>query len=566
MAYQVIARKWRPGTFAQLIGQEHISTTLINSLRRGRLHHALLFTGPRGTGKTSTARILAKALCCPNAKDFVPCQKCSDCEEISSGRNINVIEIDGASNNGVDAIRELRNTVAYMPTSGQSKLYIIDEVHMLSTSAFNALLKTLEEPPDHVTFIMATTEAHKIPETVLSRVQRFDFRTIPTRLIVESLQKICENENIIFENAALWAIARQGAGSMRDSQSFLDQAIAFTDGQLLLTKVSEVLGLTDRKLLLTTLKALVNRTPQEALTCLEQISIAGYDPRLFLQDLLAQIRHLLMLKLLPPDSGPSHNVPQNIDLAESEINDLRELSGSLSGEDIHLLFDMALKGLRDLNQAPDAHIALEMVLLRMSAAPYVRQLADWGSVPLMDNNQTTAKTVLIPLPGQNTRQNKSSDLPSPSEKSEAVKETHGGTEAWQELVQKINAVNSLIGAQLENCFLHELTEKRIVLGVNGKMKFLFEKINSPDFKKKLSNYITTFWGPGYSIEVQPINQTATENSQLSVAQQNKLNQEASIENLKLRAEKFPFVQSMQSVFKTEIKSVQKINQNQIEEI
>jgi len=221
LSYQVIARKWRPQNFEQLVGQAHISTTLQNALKNQRLPHAILFTGPRGTGKTSSARILAKALRCPNAKDFIPCGVCTECEEIALSRSPSVLEIDGASNNGVDAIRELRDTVAYSPSSGKYKIYIIDEVHMLSTSAFNALLKTLEEPPAHVVFIMATTEVHKIPQTILSRCQRFDFRRIPTRQITEHLHMICQKDKIQAEDDALWMIARQGDGSMRDSQSCL---------------------------------------------------------------------------------------------------------------------------------------------------------------------------------------------------------------------------------------------------------------------------------------------------------------------------------------------------------
>lgn len=197
------------------MGQSHVSTTLQNALKNGRLHHALLFTGPRGTGKTSSARILAKSLRCPNAVDFVPCNECDECREIGLSRSLDVIEIDGASNNGVDAIRDLRDTVGYMPASGKYKIYIIDEVHMLSTSAFNALLKTLEEPPAHVIFIMATTEAQKIPQTIMSRCQRFDFRSISTRQITDSLKAICDKEGVSADEDALWIIARQGDGSMQ---------------------------------------------------------------------------------------------------------------------------------------------------------------------------------------------------------------------------------------------------------------------------------------------------------------------------------------------------------------
>ena len=278
LAYQVIARKWRPQSFHDLVGQEHISTTLLNALRNDRLPQALLFTGVRGTGKTSSARILAKSLRCPNAKDFVPCGVCRECEDIANSRSLDVIEIDGASNNGVDAIRELRETVGYMPSSGRWKVYIIDEVHMLSTSAFNALLKTLEEPPPHVVFIMATTEAQKIPNTILSRCQRFDFRRIPSRQIAAQLQKICEAEGVRVEPEAVWLIARQADGSMRDSQSLLDQVITFAAGELTLAKAVDVLGLTDRTVLLETLTALVTRNTEMAIALIET-SLSTVVPR-----------------------------------------------------------------------------------------------------------------------------------------------------------------------------------------------------------------------------------------------------------------------------------------------
>jgi DNA polymerase-3 subunit gamma/tau len=249
VSYQVIARKWRPKSFEELVGQNHVAQTLLNSLRSGRLPQALLLTGPRGTGKTSTARIFAKSLRCPNAKNYHPCNECTECNEISTGRSFDVLEIDGASNNGVDAIRELRDTVGHMPSSGRFKIYIIDEVHMLSTSAFNALLKTLEEPPSHVVFILATTEVQKIPNTVLSRCQRFDFRSIATPLIVKRLQEICDADNVQTEPDALWLIAQQAHGSMRDSQSLLEQIITYGEGRVLKEQVIDTLGLTSHKLL-----------------------------------------------------------------------------------------------------------------------------------------------------------------------------------------------------------------------------------------------------------------------------------------------------------------------------
>ena len=368
MAYQVIARKWRPQSFHELVGQEHISTTLLNALRNNRLPQALLFTGVRGTGKTSSARILAKSLRCPNAKDFVPCGVCPTCEDIANSRSLDVIEIDGASNNGVDAVRELRETIGYMPSSGKYKIYIIDEVHMLSTSAFNALLKTLEEPPPHVIFIMATTEAQKIPNTILSRCQRFDFRRIASRQIAAQLEKICLADGVKTESQALWLIARQADGSMRDSQSLLDQVITFCDGEVTLAKVIEVLGLTDRTVLLEALQALVKRDTQKAVDVVESVFRAGYDPKIFAQDLLEELRHCLMIRLCPDDPT------RIVDLPDTEISELRKLTDDLSNEDIHLLFDMALKGVSDLLRSQDQRIVLEMLLLRMSAAPRIENL------------------------------------------------------------------------------------------------------------------------------------------------------------------------------------------------
>ena len=296
LSYQVIARKYRPQSFEQMVGQNHITQTLTNALKNDRLPHALLFTGPRGTGKTSSARILAKAIRCPNAIDFVPCDRCTSCLEITASRSMDVIEIDGASNNGVDAIRDLRDNVMFSPATGKYKVFIIDEVHMLSTSAFNALLKTLEEPPAHVVFILATTEVHKIPQTILSRCQRFDFRRISIKQIADHLRKISAEENYQADDAALWLIARQGDGSMRDSLSLLDQVISFTNGKLTETDVSQVLGLTERSLIYEAFQNILNRDPQAIVSTLQKLSKAGQNPNIFLEDLSKIIRHSLILK------------------------------------------------------------------------------------------------------------------------------------------------------------------------------------------------------------------------------------------------------------------------------
>ena len=365
----MLARKWRPKNFSELIGQEAVRTTLTNALTQKRVHPVLLFTGPRGTGKTSTARIFAKILRCQNKKDLIPCEKCDDCQTIQSGHSLDVMEIDGASNNGVDAVRDLRDTVNYLPSTGSYKVYIIDEVHMLSTSAFNALLKTLEEPPEHVIFIMATTAANKIPQTVLSRCQRLDFHLISPRPLKEQLEKICKGENISIEEEALWLISKQARGSLRDGQSLLDQMVNFCDDAVTLDQITDVLGLTDPSLISDILKAIVQRSEKYMLENIHAFSVKGGEPEILFQNLIESLRDLLILKINPKNS------PVLVHSSEMEINHLKQLGDISSYEDLHLVFDMLLKAERDLAFCHDKHIALEVLLLRLSQAPRVEFIA-----------------------------------------------------------------------------------------------------------------------------------------------------------------------------------------------
>ena len=556
LSYQVIARKWRPKTFAELVGQSHVSQTLLNALRNDRLHHALLFTGPRGTGKTSSARILAKSLRCPNAQEFVPCHECKECQDVANGRSIDVIEIDGASNNGVDAIRELRETVGYMPSSGKYKLYIIDEVHMLSTSAFNALLKTLEEPPSHVIFVMATTEAHKIPNTILSRCQRFDFRRIPVRDIAARLGEICTADKVDADEEALWLVARQGDGSMRDSQSLLDQVITFTEGHVTRDKTIEVLGLTDRTLLLDSVQALVERDTKTVVDIIERVFTAGYDPKIFVQDLLEELRHLLLVKIT------DGKVSSIVDLPDSEVTHLHKLSEALSEEDIHLLFDMALKGGNDLLRAQDTRVVLEMILLRMSAAPRVTQLLSLGSgitKAAPTPSPSTKAPVSRPTPTRNVPVPEEA-TPSQPEQKEATpsspKMVHANASSsegkWMELIKKIKRVNPMVSAKLEHSCLLEIKDKVIKLGVPDKMKFLSGQIEDKEFQKKLLNYVGTFWGPGYTVEVGVAGNEGEKKTPKAIERQRKEDQ---VNSTREQVENHPFVQSTQKVFKSQIKDI-----------
>jgi len=295
--YQVLARKWRPQQFDDVVGQEHVTTTLKNAIEQKRLAHAYLFVGPRGIGKTSTARIFAKALNCVKGPTATPCDKCDNCLEITEGRSLDVLEIDGASNNGVEQVRELRDTVRYAPARGKFKIYIIDEVHMLTTQAFNALLKTLEEPPAHVKFIFATTEPQKVLPTILSRCQRFDLRRIPANLIVKHLKEIAKKEKVTIDDEALAAIARGAEGGLRDAESTLDQLIAFCGNKIAEADVLSVFGLVAQDRIAALTDAILDGQTTKALQVLKDLDDAGKDLQRLAADLLDHFRNLLVVTL-----------------------------------------------------------------------------------------------------------------------------------------------------------------------------------------------------------------------------------------------------------------------------
>src|SRR5512139_738919 len=315
-SYLVLARKWRPQLFEDVIGQRPITRTLQNAISQKRVAHAFLFSGARGVGKTSTARILAKALNCEQGPQVNPCNHCSSCLEISSGASMDVIEIDGASNRGIDEIRELRENVRYTPAKSRYKIYIIDEVHMLTKEAFNALLKTLEEPPPHIIFIFATTEPHKIPATILSRCQRYDFKRIPFREVIGSLKRIVEEEGIQISQRGLLSIAQESEGSLRDAQSLLDQVIAYAGREIKDDEIAEVLGLIDRKMLSDTIEAIADKDVERCMKVIEQVYHFGYDLQHFCRELLQYLRHLILIKL-------SQHPERLMELPEEELGSLK---------------------------------------------------------------------------------------------------------------------------------------------------------------------------------------------------------------------------------------------------
>lgn len=357
MSYLVLARKWRPKNFADTVGQEHVLQALVNALESGRLHHAYLFAGTRGVGKTTIARILAKALNCDTGVTAEPCGKCSSCVEIDEGRFVDLIEVDAASKTKVDDTRDLLDNVQYAPARGRYKVYLIDEVHMLSKSSFNALLKTLEEPPPHVKFLLATTDPQKLPVTVLSRCLQFNLTRLTPRLIQDRLAHICDAESIEFESAAIAMIARAADGSLRDALSLLDQAIAYCGGKVEEKQVATMLGTIDRDHVSRLVRLLAANDAAGIIAAMKDIDEQFPDYARLLEDLARVLQQIAV-----------YQVVGSID-ADDEISDeeLSELAATLGAADVQLFYQTALIGRRDLHLAPDPRGGAEMTLLRMLA-------------------------------------------------------------------------------------------------------------------------------------------------------------------------------------------------------
>jgi DNA polymerase-3 subunit gamma/tau len=362
MSYLVLARKWRPQRFEEVIGQPHLIQTLRNAISARRVAHAYLFCGPRGVGKTSVARILAKALNCRQGPSPTPCNECESCREITESSSLDVLEIDGASNRGINEIRELRENIRYLPAKSPYKIYIIDEVHMLTGEAFNALLKTLEEPPAHVVFIFATTEAHRIPVTILSRCQRFDFRRLSLSALVEALRRIAQEEGIGISDASLRVLAREAEGSMRDAQSLLEQMIVFSGTEVTDKALLEVLGVIDRQALLDTAAALLGNDAARCLEIVERLSVHGHDLRRFCQELAGHFRNLLVMNLCedPEDL---------VDLTEGELAELKKQAAGVSGATLEQFVHFLMRGEEEIRKSSNPKLVLEMTLLRLVQLP-----------------------------------------------------------------------------------------------------------------------------------------------------------------------------------------------------
>ncbi len=357
MSYQVLARKWRPKIFREMVGQEHVLKALINALDHDRLHHAYLFTGTRGVGKTTIARILAKCLNCESGVSSEPCGQCSSCVEIAEGRSVDLIEVDAASRTKVEDMREMLDNVQYLPSHCRYKVYLIDEVHMLSSHSFNALLKTLEEPPPHVKFLFATTDPQKLPATILSRCLQFNLKNMPPQQIVTHLQFVLQQEMVSFEEPALWLLGRAAAGSMRDALSLTDQAIAFGSGKLIEADVHAMLGSIDLSYVYQLLEATAAGDPAQLLAIVNNMAEYAPDFEATVVELISMLHRVAVAQA----------VPDAIDNSWGDAERIGALARSISAEDVQLYYQVAVNGKRDMVYAADPRSGLEMVLLRMIA-------------------------------------------------------------------------------------------------------------------------------------------------------------------------------------------------------
>ncbi len=389
MSYLVLARKWRPLAFEDVVGQEHVTSTLKKAIEKNRVAHAYVFTGTRGVGKTTTARILARAMNCENGPTPEPCGECESCKNIINGSSFDVLEIDGASNNSVEDIRELRDNINYSSMGGKHRIYVIDEVHMLSKSAFNALLKTLEEPPKNVIFIFATTEPQKIPETIHSRCQRYDFRRISTERIAQHLEQICTNESVTFDHDAIMLIARKADGSMRDSLSLLDQVYSFCRDNITEKEVRSVLGLVDLEVYTTIMDAIVEKKPEHLLGAVEETLVRGFDLHEFITGFQEHLRNLLFARL------PGVLQSRHAELHASVTDELQKQSLRFSEGDLIRMTETVRKAEQELKWSSYPRFSVEVMLLKllyMDSTVSIEQIlsAIKGESPPPDNRPSNA--------------------------------------------------------------------------------------------------------------------------------------------------------------------------------
>ncbi|NOR43329.1 MAG: DNA polymerase III subunit gamma/tau [Gammaproteobacteria bacterium] len=500
MSYQVLARKWRPQNFQELVGQEHVQRALINALDDDRLHHAYLFTGTRGVGKTTIARIFSKSLNCEKGITSTPCGECATCVEIAEGRYVDLIEVDAASRTGVDDTRDLLENVQYAPTRGRYKVYLIDEVHMFSKSSFNALLKTLEEPPPHVKFLLATTDPKKLPVTILSRCLQFNLKRLPVSLIISHMQHILSEENVEHNVTALQFIAEAADGSMRDALSLLDQALAFGGGVIKEQDVRDMLGSVSRDKVIKLLTAMLQRDANETLQLVAELAELSPDFENVLAELLSLLHHMSLAK----------TVPEALDEFVSARETLLNLSNEVSAEDLHLFYQIALIGRRDLPLSPDARNGFEMILLRMLAfrpvgadAGRVVQQQPQAQVITQKSSATVKSKTSSTVDVRSVQKEVSSSNAAPV--AAQMSQSGAVSNDWREIVNALG-LGGLVKQLAVNCTVKKREGNDIILQIAAGHSNLI----NPKAKQRLQQALGEYFNIEARLEIEVVNKIEAE--------------------------------------------------------
>ncbi len=554
--YEVLARKYRPQTFSELAGQEHVSRTLQNAIDSGRVAHAFLFTGARGVGKTSTARIMAKTLNCESGVTHEPCNVCPQCIEITKGTSTDVFEIDGASNNGVDDVRDLRDNIKYLPSHSRYRIIIIDEVHMLSTNAFNALLKTLEEPPEHVKFIFATTEPHKLPVTILSRCQRFDFKRVTLPKIISRLREIADKESVTISDSSLALIARKGDGSMRDSLTAFDQVLAFCGNSVSEEDVGTLLGTIDRRLLAEISAAVFSGDTQGVLAGIKQVDLVGYNMRQFCQELIEHFRNLLVIR--------SVKKPEEIlDITAAELEDLNKQSLHVTALDIQRRLTLFIKAESEMGYASFPRLIVEMALLKAALlAPLVPiqeliekiKALETAAVHTPSLPWEASRVASPPVPQYAEPHSTVPSRPLHSAGSATPKSGSAGGQAdWGRFVTYVNEKEKLLGSVLEHGSPLKQESGLIEIGFPSGSYYL-NAAQEAEFIAEVQALACTFSGISTVIRVKSI-ETGFVDAPLSLAEKKKSDAEQHLEGLKQEVENHPVIQEAARVFGSSITDV-----------
>jgi len=516
MEHQSLYRKWRPQTFEDIIGQKHITQTLMNAISLNRISHAYIFSGPRGVGKTSTARILAKSLNCESGPTLHPCNKCERCVRITDGYSMDVIEIDGASNNGVDSIRELRNKVNFAPTGGKYKIYIIDEVHMLSQGAFNALLKTLEEPPQHVIFVFATTDPHKIPSTILSRCQWFNFKRISLVDIIAKLNMIVKDEKLNIDDKTLNLIARSSTGSMRDAESALDQIIAYCGKDITSQSVREVLGIIEEETFFEFIEAIIKNDPLKGIEIVNRTSDLGEDASQFIKNLMEYVHNLSLIKVCQKEAANLQGI------FTEDRERLLEQSKMIKLEKLFNMVDYLAEAERKMRYTRHPWILLEMLVIKFTAG----ENHSLKEVEEENNGYFSDFSAMKELSESGKKNTVTREEIPPKKKihdkvkTKEVSADLDFNQAWATILNKIKETKISVYSFIIANNLINIENNKLIIGFNKKYIFHKESLEKKNNKILLQELIKAETGRVLTIECI-INDNGKEDSVLEVEQENR---------------------------------------------